>query len=318
MEKKKDVALVLSSGGARGIAHIGVIEELEARGYNITSISGASIGAVIGGFYAAGKLQSYKEWICGLDRYNVFNLIDFSVRSKGIIKGQKVFKKLSEWMDGVQFEDLEIPFKCVAVDLYNRKEIVFDKGDVIEAMRASIAIPGYLEPQMVNGVPLYDGGVINPIPINRVERKEGDIVVAIDLNAYQPDFDPSEYWQEDEIEQSSMLSRITDMWHVTSEKIGSIQKKISNEVPASLTKTKEAEVDLPKDKKMNKVGALTEMFELMQETVTKETILREKPEIFVEIPRNLCSTFEFHRSNDLVEYGRLQMQMALDKYEALD
>ena len=120
---KKKVALVLSSGGARGIAHIGVIRELEARGYEISSVSGTSIGAVIGGFYAAGKLDEYEEWICSLGPYNVFNLIDFSFSTLGFIKGQKVFKKLSEWMEGVAFSDLRIPFSCVATDLKNRKEV---------------------------------------------------------------------------------------------------------------------------------------------------------------------------------------------------
>lgn len=317
MKKKQDVALVLSSGGARGITHIGVIEELVARGYNITSVSGASIGAVIGGFYAAGKLEDYKNWICGLDRVNVFNLIDFSISTKGVIKGQRVFKKLSEWMNGVTFDDLSIPFSCVAVDLFNRREVVFSEGDVLEAMRASIAIPGYLEPQIIDGSPLYDGGIINPIPINRVKRNGNDIVVAIDLNAYMPDFDPETYWEEEEgdLEESTVMKRMAEMWNSTTKRMDELQKRVSNE---TVPQKKKDDVELPKDKKMNRIGALTEMFELMQESLTKTTVEHEKPDVFVEIPRNLCNTFEFHRSADLVEFGRQQMKIALDKLEATD
>lgn len=309
MEKTKNVALVLSSGGARGIAHIGVIAELESRGYTITGISGSSIGAVVGGFYAAGKLDEYTEWITALDRFNVFNLIDFSVSAKGVIKGKKVFKKLSEWMDGVTFEDLSIPFVCIAVDLLNRKELVFDSGDVLQAMRASIAIPGYLEPQIVDGNALYDGGIINPIPINRVARTDGDIVVAIDLNAHKPDFNAKEYWQEDEVEESKMKARVNALWTSASNGIGKLQRKVSNEDDDKPIEAVE------KGPKMSHVGALTEMFELMQESTAAKTIEEESPEVLIEIPRTLCSTFEFHRSTELIAFGREQARIALDKYE---
>lgn len=308
MQDKKNVALVLSSGGARGIAHIGVIEELESRGYNITSVSGTSIGAVIGGFYAAGKLDAYRDWVCSLDRFNVFNLIDFTMSTKGVIRGQKVFKKMSEWMEGVKFEDLNIPFSCVAVDLLNRKEIVFDSGDVLQAMRASIAIPGYLEPLEIDGKSLYDGGIINPIPINRVDKSNADLVIAVDLNAYQPTFDPKKYWKED-VESSNMMRKVSDMWHTATNRIQMLQHNESNEKPLKENDS------IHMNKPLSRIGALTQMFELMQESVASETIRRERPDLLIEIPGNICNTFEFHRSNELVEFGRLQTQKALDKFK---
>lgn len=308
MQNDKNVALVLSSGGARGIAHIGVIEELEARGYTITAVSGTSIGAVIGGFYAAGKLDAYRDWVCGLDRFNVFNLIDFTMSTKGVIKGVKVFKKMSEWMEGVNFEDLRIPFSCVAVDLLNRKEVVFDSGDVMQAMRASIAIPGYLEPLIVDGRSLYDGGIINPIPINRVDKSNADMVIAVDLNAYQPTFDPKKHWKED-VEASSIMKRVNDLWHSTSSRIQILQRNESNE--KQLVGSQHTE----KTKTLSRIGALNQMFELMQEGVAREMIRRERPDLLIEIPGNLCNTFEFHRSKELVEFGRLQTQKALDKFK---
>lgn len=304
----KNVALVLSSGGARGIAHIGVIQELEARGYTITSIAGTSIGAVIGGFYAAGKLDEYVDWICGLGFYNVFNLIDFSFGNKGVIKGQKVFDKMSEWMEGLSFEDLEIPFACVATDLKNRKEIVLTAGDVMKSVHASIAIPGYLEPVLLNDVYLYDGGIVNPLPINRVHRNGDEIVLAVDLNAHQPDFDPEEFWESSEPEASSTLKKVSEMWSAAVNKIEELQHHNSSDDEVSTLKKRETG-------HFGRIEAISEMFELMQENVTLKTLQNEQPDVLISLPRNLCSTFEFHRSKELIAYGREKACEVLDILE---
>ena len=307
--KSKNVALVLSSGGARGIAHIGVIEELEKRGYNITSVSGTSIGAIIGGFYAAGKLDEYSEWVCSLGPVNIFNLIDVSFSTKGIIKGKRVFKKMSEWMEGVTFEDLNIPFSCVAVDLKNRKEVVFNKGDVLQAIRASIAIPGYLEPQIINDISLYDGGIMNPIPIDLVKKNPGDLVIAVDLNTYETNFNSREYFNHDSEEESNILNLMSEMWNNTTKHIESLQRRLSNE-----TKEKEI-VAHNKEKHLTHIGALTKMFDLIQENVTNQAIEKEKPDLVIRIPQNICNIFEFHKSKELVEFGRIRAIEALDIFE---
>ena len=307
----KKIALVLSSGGARGIAHIGVIRELEARDYEITSISGTSIGAVIGGFYAAGKLDEYEAWVSGLGLYNVFNLMDFSFSAKGFIKGQRVFKKLSEWMDGVTFEDLRIPFSCVATDLKNRKEVVLDTGDVLAAIRASVAIPGYFEPSVTDDdTYLYDGGIVNPLPINRVQRNGAELVFAVDLNAYQPLFDPKKYWQESKPEESLILKRVSEVWQTAVQKVEVLQRLNTNE------KQSEQKGPHNKEKHLSHIGALLEMFEMMQENITAQTIREQRPDVLIEIPGNLCNTFEFHRGKELIEFGRIQTQKVLDKYQS--
>lgn len=308
MENKK-IALVLSSGGARGIAHIGVIRELEARGYEITSVSGTSIGAVIGGFYAAGKLDEYEAWVTGLGLYNVFNLMDFSFSTKGVIKGQRVFKKLREWMEGVTFEDLRIPFSCIAADLKKREEVVLDKGDVLAAIRASVAIPGYFEPSIVEGdTYLYDGGIVNPLPINRVHRNGDEMVLAVDLNAHQPLFDPKKYWKESKPEESAILTRVSETWQTAVKRIEVLQRLQSND------KEQEKKVPHNKEKHLSPIGALMEMFEMMQENITAQSLREHRPDILIEIPGNLCHTFEFHRSKELIEFGRIQTQKVLDKY----
>ncbi|RLD54901.1 MAG: hypothetical protein DRJ01_17410, partial [Bacteroidetes bacterium] len=142
----KNVALVLSGGGARGIAHIGVIEELEKQGFEIKSISGTSMGALVGGVYAVGKMQEYKNWIYTLDKFDVFKLVDFNVGIQGLIKGDRVFNKMKEFISDRNIEDLEIFYTAVAADIINNKEVVFTEGSVYNAVRASVAIPTVFTP----------------------------------------------------------------------------------------------------------------------------------------------------------------------------
>ncbi|MCK4793275.1 MAG: patatin-like phospholipase family protein, partial [Desulfobacteraceae bacterium] len=176
---KQPIALVLGSGGARGLAHIGVIEEFEKQGFEINSVAGTSMGALIGGLYAMDKLHEYKDWVLTLDKVEVFNLIDFTFSSHGLIKGDKIINKMKTFLPDRNIEDLDIPFAAVATDITNEKEVVFTTGSVYEAVRASIAIPTVFTPVNKDNILLVDGGVLNPIPANRVKRIGNDILVAV-------------------------------------------------------------------------------------------------------------------------------------------
>ena len=178
----KDVALVLSSGGPRGWAYIGAIEELESRGYRIRSVAGTSIGSLIGGIYATGKLHDLKEWLFGLDAWKVFSLMDISLSMNHLVKGDKVINALKEIGPDVNIEDLQIPYRAVAADLYTGEEVVFDRGPLFDAIRASISIPSLFRPVKYGFRTLVDGGIVNTMPISRVIRSEGDILVAFDVN----------------------------------------------------------------------------------------------------------------------------------------
>ncbi|MGX1085117.1 putative acylesterase/phospholipase RssA [Pseudomonas sp. AP3_22 TE3818] len=158
---KKRVALVLGSGGARGYAHIGVIEEIERRGYDIACIAGCSMGAVVGGIYAAGKLNEYRDWIESLDYLDVLRLVDVSFRL-GAIRGEKVFGQIRKIVGEINIEDLRIPYTAVAADLTNQQEIWFQEGCLHQAMRASAAIPSLFTPVMQGNRMLVDGGILNP------------------------------------------------------------------------------------------------------------------------------------------------------------
>lgn len=181
------VALVLSSGGPRGFAYIGAIEELESRGYEITSIAGTSIGSLVGGIYAAGKLAEVKEWLFDLDAWKVLSLMDISLSLSHLVKGDKVMEALKGIVPDTDIEGLGIPYRAVATDFYTGEEVVFEKGNLFQAIRASISIPSLFRPAKVDGRTLIDGGITNVIPLNRVVRTPGDILVAFDVNAIDVD-----------------------------------------------------------------------------------------------------------------------------------
>ena len=183
MEKnKKNVALVLSSGGPRGFAYIGAIEALEEHGYTITSIAGTSIGSLVGGIYAAGKLAEFKEWLYSLNAWEVFSLMDLSIGKNHFVKGERIIEAIMEIVPNVKIEDMPIPYRAVATDLYTGREVVFDHGPLFRAIRASISIPSLFRPVKYGLTTLIDGAIVNCLPLNRVERTEGDLLVAFDVN----------------------------------------------------------------------------------------------------------------------------------------
>jgi NTE family protein len=177
------ISLVLGSGGARGHAHIGVIEELLAQGLAIRSIAGSSMGALIGGIHAAGKLARYTEWVRPLQRLDVLGLIDWTLRGGGLIKGDRIIGMLREVIGDVDIENLPIPYTAVAVDIDTQREVWFSQGPLFDAIRASIAVPAVFRPHRYQGRLLVDGGLLNPLPISPTLRDLTDATIAVDVNA---------------------------------------------------------------------------------------------------------------------------------------
>ena len=285
-EKTKTVALALSSGGARGLAHIGVIEELEAQGYKITSIAGCSMGALVGGVYAAGKLNEFREWMKTIDRKKMLSLIDFSLSLNHIVKGTRIIEAIMEFVPDVNIEDLPIPYCAVATDLKAGKEVLFNKGSLFQAIRASISLPSFYEPVQRDDMILIDGGVINPLPLNRVKRQAGDILVGIDVSGH----DYKAQWDEQQ--------RLT-----------AIQKS-----DASL-KTKILDMLIPDNIDFNYYTVLSRASSLM---IRQNSILMAQlmnPDILIDIQMNRYGTFDFDKSEKLIAIGRQKTLPAIDKYE---
>ena len=178
----KRVALVLGSGGARGYAHIGAIQVLTERGYEIVAVAGSSMGALVGGLHAAGKLPDYTDWVTSLTQRDVLRFLDVSLMSPGVLRLERVLARMTEYLDGVLIEDLPIPYTAVASDLGARREVWFTSGPLETAIRASIAIPAMIAPIMVNGRLLVDGGVLNPVPMEPVIGVDADFTLAVNLS----------------------------------------------------------------------------------------------------------------------------------------
>lgn len=275
---KKKVHLVLGSGGARGLAHIGVIEMLERDGYEICEVAGCSMGAVVGGIYCAGYLENYTQWLRTLTRTSVFSLMDFTLTTKGFIKGEKVLGKMMELTGEQQIENLKIPFTAVATDMMTMEEVHFTKGNLYEALRASIAIPGIFTPVVEKGTVLVDGGVLNPVPMNLIHKQKDAIVVAVNLNGKsKPEDSPQ---NEEEAAEKSWLTKF-----LTSDKSS----------PPTLSL-----FDL-----------LQTSYRFTQDRLIALMIEHYKPDIVVEIPRNACWTFDFHRADELIEMGKEAYQEAV-------
>lgn len=179
----KRIALVLGSGGARGIAHIGVIAHLEALGHRIVYISGCSMGALVGGIYAAGKLHVYESWLRALERRAVIGLLDLTFGRPGLFKGERLIGVLRELIGDHEIQDLPIGYTAVATDLMEQREIWLNRGPLFDAIRASIAIPTIFTPYELNGRLLVDGGLLNPVPIAPALNQQADLIVAVNLNA---------------------------------------------------------------------------------------------------------------------------------------
>lgn len=175
------IALALGSGGARGYVHIGVIRELEARGHEVVGVSGASMGAVVGALFSAGKLDDFEEWVRGLSQRDVLRLLDVSFAGGGAIRANKIMAVIGSMLDDVHIEDMRIPFTAVATDLRARREVWFTRGPADVAVRASFAIPSVITPALVGGRLIIDGGVTNPVPLEPLAPVESDLLLAVSL-----------------------------------------------------------------------------------------------------------------------------------------
>lgn len=287
------VSLVLGSGGARGYAHIGAIEEIERRGYEIVAISGSSIGALIGGMYAAGRLAEYRDWVKSLSWIKVVRLLDFTL-SKGAIRGDKIFVQLAEILGNPQIQDLPIDYTAVVADLARQKEVWYQKGPLLDAIRASVAVPGLFTPVIKGASVLVDGGVLNPLPIIPVVSSQADLIIAVDLNTGDVNHSHLKLPSNKYLRRSGM----SDEWNMPD------------------VDTSSAEHD---SKEQNEIGGrmdiLLNSVEVMQASLTEYKIAGYPPDLVVRIPKDLCSFYDFHRAAETIEYGRLATR---EKLEALE
>ncbi len=300
--KSKNVALVLSSGGPRGFAYIGAIEELLDRGYKISSIAGVSAGSLIGGIYAAGGLDAFKEWLFGLDPMDVVTLMDFSLSRNYLVKGEKVIRTIKKRVPEVNIEDLPIPFTAIATDLFTGEEVIFREGPLFEAIRASISIPSMFKPAEYRGRTLVDGGIVNTFPLNRVQRTPGDILVGFNVN---------------QIDISAVQEFLDNRAAINKKKTdGNLLGRIQASIQELRLIADGRDEHLPVSANENYFKILQRSFGIMNGALARMGIDLTPPDILVDLPFDTYhGVYGYSHAQEIAQIGRNLMAEALNRYE---
>lgn len=294
------VALVLGAGGARGLAHIGVLEELRARGYEVAGISAVSMGAVVGGVYAAGRIDEFRDWTTSLGRRQVLRLLDFAFGFPGLIRGDRIIGQLRDLVGERTIESLPMPFVAVATDLVRMREVWLTRGNLFDAMRASMAIPMVFTPHTVDGRELVDGGLMTPLPIAATRAMHVDRVIAVDVNGPVPWEHPWLSHRPEEATASPSEVPIATVRRGLRERISALWDGPDVDREKSPAGTRGA-MDL-----------MSRSFDTMQARMTRLQIAQDPPDLLIPIPGDAAMFHEFWRARELVDVGREAARKALD------
>lgn len=279
------IALVLGAGGARGFAQIGVIEALEARGLNVVAVSGSSSGALVGGIYAAGKLEAFREELVRMGRGRFLRLLDPALGQPGVLHGHALVAAMKEVVGDPLIETLPKLFTAVAVDLQRHRVVWLRNGPLWDALRASFAIPGLFTPHAVDGRELVDGGLLAPLPITATRLSGAHRLVAVDMHSF-PDRPPGALARPDApVHHDSVLERFG----------GWFGKRLAGDRDA-----------------MGIVELMSRSLDTMQAQIARVELALDPPELVIRIPRDACQFYEFWRAAELIDIGRAEAEKALD------
>lgn len=299
------VALVLGAGGARGLAHIGVVQAIEARGYQIAGIAGASMGALVGGIYAAGRLQEYSEWARGLERGDVLRLLDFAFGFPGLIRGERLIGALRELVGDHLIEDLPIPYTAVATDLASQREVWLNRGKLFDAIRASIAIPMIFTPQRLDGRELVDGGLLAPVPIAATRQMRVDRVIAVDVNGPVSWINSKREPRPEEVAAGHGIDDSTEA--LDEDKPGSLREGMAA-IWEGLGRGNGAKPE----KSRGVMDLMSRSLDTMQAHMARVQLAQDPPDLLIQLSRETATFYEFWRATELVEKGREAAEKALD------
>jgi NTE family protein len=304
----KRAALALGSGGARGYAHIGVIEELQHRGYQIVGVAGSSMGALVGGLHAAGKLDEFAEWARSLTQRAVLRLLDPKITAAGVLRAEKILDAVRDILGEVTIEQLPIPYTAVSTDLLTGKSVWLQRGPVDAAIRASIAIPGVIMPHVLDGRLLADGGILDPLPMAPIAAVNADLTIAVSLSG-------SESGGREEPTDGGPKATtewLTRMWRSTTALFDAGAAKSGD--------SDEELVDAGKEMSVPKLGSFEVMnrtIDIAQAALARHTLAAYPPDLLIEVPRSACRSLEFHRAEEVIRVGHELAARALDEYEEL-
>jgi NTE family protein len=286
------IALVLGSGGARGLAHIGAIRALEEKGFLIDCIAGSSMGALVGGMYAAGKLDVYADWVGKLEQSDVLRLVDWTLSGGGLIRGDKIINRLRTMVGEARIEELAIDFTAVAVDIEQGRELWLSEGPLFDAIRGSIAIPGLFTPHRYHGRLLVDGGILNPVPVAPTMRSISDLTMVINVNG------PAE----------RVATRNTKTRTHTrrDEERRDDEDGIVDRIRRFFNDLVDHDAEPGDDPSPGLVAMLMKSLETMESVITRQHLAVFRPDLVVEVPKDACMIHEFHRADELIELGYMR------------
>ena len=321
MDEPRRVALALGSGGARGYAHIGVIQVLKERGFEITGVAGSSMGALIGAVWAAGKLEEYEDWVRGLTRGDVLRMLDVSLRAPGAMRAEKVLAHVRDLVGDKMIENLPVPFTAVATDLISRREVWLQRGPVDLAIRASIAIPGVFTPVMLNGRLLADGGLMDPIPVSPMAALDADLTIAVSAGGERED--PPATAAVSETAEARPIAE----W-IARFREGATRALDSEVVRSVLSRPEAAESSEPHDEPgaesmafpegLTGLDVMNYSLAAMQTLVTRYRLAGSPPDVLVTIPTTDVRTMDFHLADTMISLGRTAAEQALGEADLGD
>jgi NTE family protein len=324
------VALALGSGGARGYAHIGVINELHERGYEIVGIAGSSMGALVGGLEAAAKLDDFAEWAGSLTQRAILRLLDPSITAAGVLRAVKILDVVRDILGAVTIEELRIPYTAVATDLIAGKSVWLQRGPVDEAVRASIAIPGVITPYLVDGRLLADGGILDPLPMAPIAAVNADLTIAVSLAGSEADdaaerdvqSHPATDWLNRVVRSTSawfdansarsLLDRPTA--RAVLSRFGASPSDADDETDADepVDVAEEAPEEPPEAPRLGSFEVMNRTIDIAQAALARHTLAAYPPDLLIEVPRSACRSLEFHRADEVIDIGRVLAARALD------
>ncbi|MBE1552704.1 NTE family protein [Mycobacterium sp. OAS707] len=311
----KRVALALGSGGARGYAHIGVIDELRDRGYDIVGIAGSSMGALVGGLQAAGKLDEFADWAKSLTQRAVLRLLDPSISAAGALRAEKILDAVRDILGEVTIEELSIPYTAVSTDLLSGKSVWLQRGSVDAAIRASIAIPGVITPHVFDGRLLADGGILDPLPMAPIAAVNADLTIAVSLAGSEAGgrYEPTD------TEPRASTEWLSRMWRSTTalfERTGAAPDEAADElVDVSKNDPAEAVDAVEPVPRLGSFEVMNRTIDIAQAALARHTLAAYPPDVLIEVPRTACRSLEFYRAAEVIDIGRELAVAVLDELE---
>ena len=313
----KRVALALGSGGARGYAHIGVINELHDRGYEVVGIAGSSMGALVGGLFAAGSLDDFTQWATTLTGPAMLRLLDPSISAPGVFRAGKILDAVRDILGEVTIGELPIPYTAVTTDLIAGRSVWLQRGPLDEAIRASIAIPGVIAPHVLDGRILADGGILDPLPIAPIAAANADLTIAVSVSGMEADVA-----DEAGVEARPTRERLNRLWRSTSALLDRFGTGTPPFEIADIDTDEAGAVDefdatergaqMPK---LRSFAVMMRSIDIAQAALARHQMAAYPPDVLIEVPRTACRSLDFHRAAEVIDLGHELAARALDRIE---